>query len=112
VKGTQDVEVQEITGELHSFNKANVDRAPDEFGVYALYLPGTLIYLGHADEDSGTLRDWLQTHFSGALGACTKGATAFRCEVVADPAARERELLDAYRRSHNGSLPRCNAGGH
>jgi hypothetical protein len=110
MKSAQDTQVLEINGDLHSFNKANVDNAPDEFGVYGLYIPGILVYLGRADEDSGTLRDWLQTHFSGALGACTQGATAFRCEVTADPAAREKELRDAYRQAHNGSLPRCNEG--
>lgn len=110
MKTAQDVQIRELTGDLHSFNKANVNQAPDEFGVYGLYLPGILIYLGRADEDSGTLRDWLQTHFNGAMGPCTRSVTAFRCEVTSDPVAREQELLDAHRRSHDGKLPRCLAG--
>jgi len=105
MKTVIDVQNQEISGDLHSFNKTNVDQAPDEFGVYALYVPGILIYLGRADEDSGTLRDWLQTHFNGAMDPRTKSASAFRCEVTSEPAAREQELLDAYRRSHGGNLP-------
>jgi hypothetical protein len=97
--------IQDITGQIYPFNKANVDQAPDEFGVYMLYIPEVLIYLGRADEESGTLRDWLQTHFNGALGPCTKGATALRCEVTSEPAVREEELIYVYRRSHNGGLP-------
>ena len=109
MKSVQEVSVQseQIHGDLHSFNRVNVDHAPDEFGVYGLYLPGILIYVGRADEDSGTLRDWLQTHFRGAMGPCTKSATAFRCEVTDDPATREQEIIEAHRRSHGGKLPRC-----
>jgi hypothetical protein len=64
-----------------------------------------MIYLGCADEHSGTLRDWLQTHFNGAMGPRTKGASAFRCEVTDEPVARGRELLEAFQRSHGGKLP-------
>jgi hypothetical protein len=105
MKAPKAVQTVEISGALHAFTKANVDTAPDEFGVYALYIPGILIYLGRADEESGTLRDWLQTHFNGAEGPCTKSATTFRYEVTDRPAERRSELAEAYRRSHDGKLP-------
>jgi hypothetical protein len=109
MKAPKAVPTVEISGGLHAFTKTNVDNVPDEFGVYALYIPGILIYLGRADEESGTLRDWLQTHFNGAEGPCTKGATGFRYEVTDHPAERQSELAEAYRRSHEGKLPRCNS---
>jgi hypothetical protein len=112
MKATHDVKgaAVEIGGEMHAFTQMNVNNAPDEFGVYALYGPGELLYVGRADDDSGTLRDWLQSHFSGAEGAGTKGAKLFRYEVTNDPASREWEVLDAYVRSHGGNLPRYNRG--
>jgi hypothetical protein len=108
VKATQVRPLPEISGDLHAFSKANVEKAPEESGVYALYIPGILIYIGIAGQDCATLRSRLESHFSGAEGACTRGASAFRYELTTNPAERGRELLEGYSRGHGGKLPRCN----
>ena len=97
-----------ITGERYAFTKENVDRAPAERGVYALYDGSTLIYYGRAAGDYVTVRSRLQSHHSGREGACTQGAATYRREVTTRPVAREKELLDEYKSANGGRLPRCN----
>ena len=96
-----------ITGKTYPFSKQNVDSAPTSHGVYALYDSTTLIYIGRASGDSVTIRTRLQSHHRGDEGPCTKGASHYKREVTSTPIAREKELLDEYRRAY-GKLPRCN----
>ena len=96
-----------IGGDRFSFNKDNVDKSPNEHGVYALYDGDTLIYYGRADGKNVTIRSRLQDHLAGRDGACTKGATGYRRETTEQAEAREIELLQEYKRA-NRTLPRCN----
>lgn len=94
-----------VRSEVYPFTKGNVDKSPDEPGVYCLLRNGSVIYYGEAHD--GTIRARLQRHLSGAEGRCTQQATHYKREVCADPEAREAELLRAFRAKH-GQLPRCN----
>jgi hypothetical protein len=38
-----------IKGDLQAFSRGDIDKAPDEPGVYALYQGGRLIYIGRAE---------------------------------------------------------------
>ena len=93
-----------IAGDIYPFTDENVDRSPDQPGVYALYQDGALIYIGQSET---SIRSRLQDHKAGREGSCTEAATHYRREVTSRPVAREKELLDEYYRQ-NGRLPKCN----
>ena len=96
-----------IDSRSYDFTKKNVDLAPEEHGVYALYDRSELIYYGRAAGTNVTIRSRLQDHFSGSEGNCTKGATYYAREVAGNPEARETQLLEDYQAKY-GWLPRCN----
>ena len=79
----------ELSGIRYIFNGDNVDWAPEEAGVYALFDDQGVIYYGHAQGDSVTLRSRLQDHLSGGEGRCTQAAVAYQREVSGNPAARD-----------------------
>lgn len=96
-----------ITGNKIPFTDTNVNRAPQEHGVYALFDDDITSYIGRAAGQSVTIRSRLQDHKAGREGPCTKGASHYRREVTSRPIAREKELLQEYY-NQNGRLPRCN----
>jgi hypothetical protein len=95
-----------ITGDKYPFTPENVNRSPIAKGVYALYEDDVTINIGKGDGENG-IRARLQSHKRGDEGPCTKNASHYRREVCPDPTAREREMLQEYKRTH-GRLPRCN----
>ena len=96
-----------IPGDKYAFTEDNVNKAPDDHGVYQLLDGDVTIYYGRAAGDGVTIRSRLQSHRNGNEGKCTKGATHYRREVTTRPIAREKELLESYVNAH-GRLPRCN----
>ena len=96
-----------ITGSLHAFTEANVDKAPTEHGVYQLYENDVTTYIGRAAGEGVTIRSRLQSHYRGDEGPCTEAATTYKREVTSQPPSREQELLEEYEEEHGG-LPRCN----
>ncbi len=91
----------------YKFTKDNVDNAPDEQGVYALFDEQEVIYYGRAKGENVTIRSRLQSHLAGREGVCTKKATHYQREVTTAPVSREKQLLEEYDLVH-GRLPRCN----
>jgi excinuclease UvrABC nuclease subunit len=96
-----------IGGSKYLFSKDNVDKAPDEHGVYELYDGDELIYIGRAAGTGVTIRTRLQAHRRGDEGRCTQRATHYRREVNSRPIGREAELIREYVTRY-GRLPRCN----
>ena len=96
-----------ITGKLYDFTASNVNQAPAEHGVYALYDGDETTYIGRASGEGVTIRSRLQAHYRGDEGPCTKGASIYRREVTSRPIAREKELLHEYYNTYD-RLPRCN----
>ena len=96
-----------ITGDKYSFTQDNVNKAPEVHGVYALYDGDLTIYIGRASGKSVTIRSRLQSHFRGAEGSCTQGASHYKREKTSRPIEREKKLIDDYYNA-NGKLPRCN----
>lgn len=92
----------------YKFTKDNVNKAPDKAGVYALYDGNETIYYGRAKGGDVTIRTRLQNHKAGKDGSCTKKATHYGREAILSPVKRENELLEEYKNTHNGKLPRCN----
>ncbi|HLS87580.1 MAG TPA: hypothetical protein VK043_14860 [Burkholderiales bacterium] len=92
----------------HPFTRGAVEGAPQEAGVYGLFLGEELIYVGRATDRDESLRALLLLHQDGALGACTMKATHFAWEVTIWPYARENEVLVRHRRKYRRE-PRCNA---
>ena len=93
-----------ISSDTYDFSQSNVDKSPQQPGVYGLFIDQQLIYYGSATR---SIRDRLQRHYSGAEGTCTRQATKYKREICSNPRAREKTLLEEYRRQ-NGRLPRCN----
>lgn len=96
-----------IQGDLYPFTDNNVNQAPAQAGVYALYRDGALTYIGRAQGGSTTIRSRLQDHKAGRDGPCTQQSTHYKREVTQNAAAREKQLLEEYYRQH-GKLPLCN----
>lgn len=95
--------------DMYGFTKENVDRAPNEPGVYKLYEKGTLIYIGMSEM---SIRSRLQAHYAGQEGRCTQAATEYQREPTKAAHARgvEAKLLQEYKRA-TGKLPKCNEAG-
>lgn len=83
---------------------ANVNLAPLQRGVYALYEKTDLVFLGHAVGRGDTLRSRLRSHLTAAAGSRTR----YKRETSMKPKARLKVLLDEYV-AENGHLPAHNA---
>ena len=93
------------------FDDDHIDGASNMRGVYALYYQAdadTPVYIGHASGTGVTIRSQLRAHKRGHAGKCTQRAEWFKQEIDSFPIARERELIDEYKRANEGRLPRCN----
>lgn len=97
-----------IKGDRYTFSKENVNKSPDEHGVYALYDGDELIYYGRVQGKGVTIRSRLQCHLNGDEGSCTQRATGYMRERTERAAEREAELLAEFRRNNKGKQPRCN----
>lgn len=96
-----------INSKTYAFTEDNVNKAPENHGVYELYRDGALTYIGRASGNGVTIRTRLQSHRRGDEGSCTEVATDYKREVCDSPVGREKELLEEYKRA-NGHLPPCN----
>ena len=90
----------------YRFTGVNIDAyAPEKSGVYGLYDPiETVIYFGKSET---SIKARLYSHHDGSEGGCTKKASFFNTEVCANTSAREKDLLEEYKRLHD-KLPKCN----
>ena len=91
------------------FTAGAIAYAPEEAGVYGLFLSSELIYLGSAAGGPGAgLRDFLARHQQGGFGACTALATQYTWEISPFWATREAQLLREFHVRHR-ARPRCQA---
>ena len=84
-----------ISGKKYDFTQENVDRSPDDDGVYALLrgAEGTIVYIGR-----GNIRERLQAHFGGDNPCISRAKPEhYRREVCSDSVSREKELLIAFK---------------
>lgn len=88
-------------GRRYRFSRVVLGGAPNEPGVYTLWQREEVIYYGRA-QGGATLRSRLLEHFEAGVEA-----THYSWEISREPAAREGELLDQFRRAF-GRLPRLN----
>ena len=49
-----------------------------------------------------------ERHLNGEEGASTKAASQFAFEKTTNAVAREKELLEEFKKANNGQMPRCN----
>ncbi len=96
-----------LLGLRYAFIDANLKRAPDEPGVYALYRDERLIYVGAALGGTDTIRFRLKNHQESREGSCTQEATHYRYQITSNGKLRARDILDQYFRE-TGRQPRCN----
>lgn len=88
-------------GRRYRFHRTVIAGAPAEPGIYTLWQGEEVIYYGRAQGEA-TLRSRLLEHLDDAAGA-----THYSWEISREPAARESELLEEFRRAF-GRLPRLN----
>ena len=94
-----------VNGNKLALTRKNIENAPDEPGVYALYVGGHMIYYGSAEN---SIQSSLLAHMSGGEGDCTAVANVYSCELALNPVSRQKELLKEYKRAY-GVLPHCNS---
>ncbi|MBA7648622.1 hypothetical protein ES703_56410 [subsurface metagenome] len=95
-----------LSGHRFPFTEQNVNNAPTDKGVYALYDENVTIYIGKGDGENG-IRERLQRHKRGDEGKCTQEASHYCREPCSNPATREKALLEEYKQTYE-KLPRCN----
>jgi hypothetical protein len=81
-----------ISGEKYPFTQENVDKSPDQDGVYGLVRDTTAVYIG-----GGNIRSRLQNHFRGGNSCITREKpTHYYREALQYWTNREKELIVAY----------------
>lgn len=86
-----------ISGEKHRFTRKNVELAPEQPGVYAIYTDDGVVFYGAAGQGE-TIRRRLAEHMSGRAAPGRAAAKAFSYEITRFPMSRERALLEEYKR--------------
>ena len=71
-----------INGDKVTFSQRNVEIAPDESGVYVLYVGGHLIYYGSTEK---SIRSRLLDHLSGREGRCHVNRLSRRMTAMKAP---------------------------
>jgi len=95
-----------INGILYPWNENNVNRAPQDSGVYEFYnRNGVIIYIGSSDNLRERFLGYWKSNFEE--DPCKRSTIHYRREVTVNFVQRERELLQEYQRQH-GNLPECN----
>lgn len=87
-----------IAAQKRLFTRKNVELAPDQPGVYALYTDDGVAYYGVTGPGE-TLRSRLAAHLQGQRTPGRGTATLFNFEVTHFPMSRERALLEEYKRT-------------
>lgn len=91
-----------MTDHWHPLGPGALDALPEAPGVFVLgSMVRSVLLVGVADERG------LRAAVGEALarGPLASRARCFRFEACPDPRARQAELLDEYRRAHEGLLP-------
>jgi hypothetical protein len=89
---------------LYDFTWENINKSPDQPGVYALYRDAEIVYIGQSES---SIRSRLSDHKSGRSGTGIASSTQYWRETNSNPKAREAELLRWYKGDF-GRLPRYN----
>jgi len=87
-----------IRAEKRRFTRKNVDLAPEQPGVYALYTDDGVAYYGAARAGE-TLRSRLAAHLHGQQAPGRGAAKLFNFEVTRFPMSRESALLEEHKRA-------------
>ena len=99
-----------ISGKRYAFTKKNVDKSPNEHGVFALFDASELIYVGRAAGNGMTIRSEMQKHLGTEDAVGAGKATHYCREATEDSEQRLNELLTEYKQANEGRLPRRNEG--
>lgn len=84
------------------FNKDNIEKVPEESGVYQFDTQTETLYIGKTDN----LRRRLMEHLN-SNDACIQKTKFFKYLVTTSPERTEDALLKDYKQRH-GKLPECN----
>lgn len=90
----------------YPFNRAAIEAAPEEAGIYGLFDGTELIYIGRAPGGAHGIKALLLAHQDGLHGSCTMKAATYTWEITIWSAAREVEVLTAFVQQ-NRREPRC-----
>ena len=96
-----------IDDKFRSWNQQSINILQEGPGVYELYDENkTLIYIGESKNMKKRLQNYLDSNF--AENPCNRDTKWFKREYNYNHKEREQELLDEYKKAHNGKLPKCN----
>jgi excinuclease UvrABC nuclease subunit len=95
-----------LKNKRYPFTAWAIAGAPEDPGVYCLWIAEELIYIGSAEAPSSGIKARLSEHFAGQT---TAGfiATHYAWEISRRPCARAHELLLEFQRLFEGR-PRLN----
>jgi excinuclease UvrABC nuclease subunit len=109
-KHMRGIEIGKIDDDhYYAWNEQNAKNSPDKAGVYGLFESEPevgLIYIGSTSNIRERFTGYWNTNFSD--DPCKRATKFYKREVTDDYKNRETELLEQYKREHNGKLPRCN----
>lgn len=95
-----------IKNEIYNWTEENVNMVPARAGVYQLLnVNKKLIYIGQSSNLEERFQNYMSTDFEGKT--CKQRTRYYQREPTSNPVAREKELIEEYKRL-NGGLPPCN----
>ena len=103
------VKMGTISEPFYEWNVKNAKNIPEEAGVYGLYEAMNderLIYIGSSSNLRERFTQYWDTKFSE--DQCKRSTRYYKREFTGSYESREKELLEQYKREHDGKLPKCN----
>lgn len=82
------------------FDKAGVDRVPEEPGVFLMHASMKVYYIGGSDNMRSTLAELLSD-------PCARNAKRFHYMTTASFESEKERILREYSDKHQGKLPFC-----
>jgi excinuclease UvrABC nuclease subunit len=96
-----------IAGDLYDWKEENAKNIPEKPGVYALFdAEKNLIYIGSSSNLRERFTGYWNTNFEE--DTCKRATKYYKRELTESYESREKELLEEYKKFHNGKLPKCN----
>ncbi|MCW3985074.1 MAG: hypothetical protein NWE91_01500 [Candidatus Bathyarchaeota archaeon] len=98
-----------INGDFYEWKESNAKKIPEKSGVYGLFESKTeesLIYIGSTSNLRERFTHYWETEFSE--DPCKKTTKWYKREITNSYKEREKELLEQYKKEHDGKLPKCN----
>ena len=96
-----------IKGNYYTWKEKNVNEINVVAGVYTFFDRNkNLIYIGETTNLRKRFQGYWNTNFKD--DPCKRATTSYKREFTDKHKEREEELLEEYKKEHDGKLPECN----